>query len=597
MVENDIPLVYGGIIDTLGRRLYSGSITWLREYIQNAIDSGSKSIEIKLEENDLEIKDYGSGMDREILINQAFSIGKSFKGKDQIGELGIGIYAGSGICDTLSLRTKVKGKGSYVVKMNFKEYRNIIALKPEILFNEVMQSVFEIKKEEPDSMEDSFTSIRFENIDTITRSQMNMNNLVNFIEETVNVPIDDNFPHREELLDILGSAYNVIPVNVCINGDEKNVTKFNPKSFKFSENIWHKDIKDDNGKTIGKVWAVYNLSGESFEEAKILLKKKGLTVGDKSVIVSRFGAKYIPRFYGEIILLDDRIEINTSRDWFVSSEYLKIFVEKTRALLNELYSVADLDSKYGNGLGNIIKNMEKHKREAEENRNKNNEGNAEEIDRKIGNDKSKIDRKIEGIQKTKNKLEKDVNESNDPTNKLKLEIIDGALNNKDVKAYLGDRTRTPQNNAPAKPRTSPWPQIVQTVIKENFMDQNLSASLGSSKDVKDLTTRAYTFIEQKLKTMLGKKENEDPGFSKMINEFKNKYDPPDLKGENKGRYMEAFNSIMNGFYTILRNPASHTFMKDMSDRRSILEISMITDFIVRWLDQWKKKENQEDPKI
>jgi hypothetical protein len=595
MVENNIPPVYGGIIDTLGRRLYSGGITWLREYIQNAIDSGSKSIEIKLEENDLEIKDYGSGMDREILISQAFSIGGSFKGKDQIGELGIGIYAGSGICDTLSLRTKMKDKKIYVVKMDFEKYRKIIDSNPKITFNEVMQSIFEIKEEEPNSMEDSFTSIRFENIDTNTRSQMA--NLVNFIEETVNVPIDDNFPHKKELLDILGPAYNVIPVKVCINGDEKNVTKFDTKSLKFLENVWHEDIKDDNGKIIGKVWAVYNLSGESFKDAKILLKKKGLTVGDKSVVKSRFGAKYIPRFYGEIILLDDRIQINTSRDWFVSSEYLEIFVEKTRALLNKLNSVAEFDSKYGNGLEKKIKSIENLKREAEENRNKNNEGSAEEIDIKIEAEKRKILRKIEGSQKMKDKLEKDVDESNDPTNKLKLEIVNRTLNNKDVKAYLGNQIDTPQNNARAKPRISPWPKIVQTVIRENFMDQNLSASLGDSKDVKDLTTRAYTFIEQKLKKMLGKKENENLNFSDMINEFKKRYDPPDLKGGDKEKYMAAFTNILNGFYTILRNPASHTFMEDMRDARSILEIFMITDFNVRWLDQWKKKENQKDPKI
>ncbi|MHB1679961.1 MAG: hypothetical protein ACYCTB_05560 [bacterium] len=32
--------VYLNIIDNLGPRLYSGKITWLREYIQNSIDSG-----------------------------------------------------------------------------------------------------------------------------------------------------------------------------------------------------------------------------------------------------------------------------------------------------------------------------------------------------------------------------------------------------------------------------------------------------------------------------------------------------------------------------------------------------------------------------
>ena len=48
--ENKVnsPVVYIGIIDDLGRKLYSGNITWLREYVQNSIDSGGKTISISL---------------------------------------------------------------------------------------------------------------------------------------------------------------------------------------------------------------------------------------------------------------------------------------------------------------------------------------------------------------------------------------------------------------------------------------------------------------------------------------------------------------------------------------------------------------------
>ena len=87
------PVVYMRIIDDLGRRLYSGNITWLREYIQNSIDSGARTISVSLKDNDLEISDEGKGMDREDLITQAFSVGKSFKSAREIGELGVGIFA------------------------------------------------------------------------------------------------------------------------------------------------------------------------------------------------------------------------------------------------------------------------------------------------------------------------------------------------------------------------------------------------------------------------------------------------------------------------------------------------------------------------
>ena len=97
MPEKLAPIVYAGIIDDIGRKQYSGNVTWLREYIQNAIDSGSVTIKIALRDNDLEVFDKGKGMDDTVLTRQAFSIGKSFKPPDEIGELGIGMYAGSGI--------------------------------------------------------------------------------------------------------------------------------------------------------------------------------------------------------------------------------------------------------------------------------------------------------------------------------------------------------------------------------------------------------------------------------------------------------------------------------------------------------------------
>lgn len=65
-------------------------------------------------------------MDEVSLITQAFSIGKSFKEKEEIGELGIGMYAGSGICDTLAVRIKMVKKSTYIVTVDMKEYRHII---------------------------------------------------------------------------------------------------------------------------------------------------------------------------------------------------------------------------------------------------------------------------------------------------------------------------------------------------------------------------------------------------------------------------------------------------------------------------------------
>ena len=54
----------------------------------------------------MEILDYGKRMDKESLTTQVFSTGKSFKGKEGIGVLGIGMYTRSGIWDTLVVALK-----------------------------------------------------------------------------------------------------------------------------------------------------------------------------------------------------------------------------------------------------------------------------------------------------------------------------------------------------------------------------------------------------------------------------------------------------------------------------------------------------------
>lgn len=76
MDEISTPVVYAGIIDEIGRRQYSGGTTWLREYIQNAIDGEAKTVRISFHENDFEISDDGEGM-KQVLKGNVKKFGQS----------------------------------------------------------------------------------------------------------------------------------------------------------------------------------------------------------------------------------------------------------------------------------------------------------------------------------------------------------------------------------------------------------------------------------------------------------------------------------------------------------------------------------------
>ncbi len=587
-MEDTTPQVYAGIIDEIGRRQYSGNVTWLREYIQNAIDGGSPSIEIRIHGNDFEILDHGKGMDKDSLIKQAFSIGKSFKGKEEIGELGIGMYAGSGICDTLAVRTKMAGKNTYIATVDMKEYRQIIEKTPNTTFFEMMGKIFKVEEDNDNSQGESFTHIKFEGLGRDTITLIEGLNLNKFLEHTVNVPIDENFRHKNQLKKFLGNISKEISITIENNGAKTQVTKFGSTSIALTDTFWSKDIVDDNGNTIGKLWAVYNKSGTSLDDAGILVKRKGLTVGDEHVVESRLQAKYSPRFYGEIILLDDRIEINTSRDWFIASPYLSTFVEKTKELLNELFGIADFDSQIGIGAINLAKKNIRLEKRVATNEKKKNIGLAIEEKDKIQKNSDKITEKIERAQRFKEKMEKGEININDPTNKMKKELVDRTLNSPEVMSFLKRWPSPKQPGSGKKRRWSPWPAIVITILKKNIIDSNLATRIGNG-DVKDTTDRAFTFIEQKFKQMLGKKVRQQVNWKALLSEFKQKYNPPDLNGFPLNEYMEAFSGILNGTHAILRNPSNHTFMDDMNNPRNLMEIILIADFVVQWLDTWIKK--------
>jgi hypothetical protein len=83
------------LLETITDGLYDGNVNCLREYVQNAIDSKSKNVEIYFENSNrnLIIRDDGHGMAVNKLID-SLKIGKSDKKGPDVGWRGIGIWSG-----------------------------------------------------------------------------------------------------------------------------------------------------------------------------------------------------------------------------------------------------------------------------------------------------------------------------------------------------------------------------------------------------------------------------------------------------------------------------------------------------------------------
>ncbi len=101
-------------ITTIGERLYTESIEFVRELVNNAYDADATLVEVVVAEDTIEIRDNGSGMDREGL-RQYFNIGSQQKlyahkspiyGRDRIGQFGIGKFASLSACKRFEVITK-----------------------------------------------------------------------------------------------------------------------------------------------------------------------------------------------------------------------------------------------------------------------------------------------------------------------------------------------------------------------------------------------------------------------------------------------------------------------------------------------------------
>lgn len=111
-------------IITIGETLYTESIEFVREIVNNAYDADATLVEIIVSEDMIEIRDNGSGMDRDGL-KQYFNIGSQQKlydakspvyVRDRIGQFGIGKFASLSACKRFEVITK---KDNFVARIIF----------------------------------------------------------------------------------------------------------------------------------------------------------------------------------------------------------------------------------------------------------------------------------------------------------------------------------------------------------------------------------------------------------------------------------------------------------------------------------------------
>ena len=596
LIEEELSVkVYLDVLEDIGPKLYTGKDTWIREYIQNSTDSGAKSVKLRFTDDDLTISDDGAGMNMEELYREAFSIGGSKKDEKKIGELGIGMYAAIGICDRMVVLTKKINEEPYEAVFESTTYRDLVNGQEVPTFEEGMKKIFKVNRSKIQAEPLShYTHIRFERLNISALENFSFYRINDLIEKNINVSISEDFKHKQNVMTLLGKDESTISISFYLDGVSKEIERFSNLRVKFSDTFLHDELKL-KGKTVAKVWAVYPEDGTSFVGNRLLLKHKGMVVGDSTVVKSRFKVEVSPRFLGEIVFLSPSLQINTERNWFVETKELEETVKLAKEFLGKLDYDAEFDTKYGNGLVRALEQQPKIEEKLKKAKKEKNYGTVQELERKKENLERRVEEKVTQAKSMIQNSEKNTGQNADPHEQLRTEIIRKTL--REITEKKGeDKSRDDEKDI-QKERRNPIPELVKTIVMR-YVDEELAPRI-KKKNFKDTSQNAYSFIEDLLREKLG--INATPYSSgkyyDLVEKFLQEYEPPfDLEEKDEKNFTSSLEFILRGSHFFFRNPSSHTNKLDeMDDPRFILQSVFVADFLVYLIRLMVKRNNGSAP--
>lgn len=308
------------LLETITDGLYDGNVNCLREYVQNAVDSKAKNIEIFFENGnrDLIIRDDGFGMTISKLID-SLKIGKSDKKGPDIGWRGIGIWSGISASEKMVIITKAKKHLPLRIEINNNHIRDESNTNRDAIdiLNEAVKEYEEVILGEGETLDNShYTIIRLESILYPQQSFFTPEKIESYLVKTVPAPFSNGFSYSSKI-NLLLQQNNVLFPNINIEFQGKKIFRPPYNSEIYSDEITVKKfVVNDELIAIG--WFITSNTNDqrNWPEAGIIFKKKGFTIGDENLIGTLYTGQYNRWQFGEIHTISDKIRENAGRSRF-----------------------------------------------------------------------------------------------------------------------------------------------------------------------------------------------------------------------------------------------------------------------------------------
>lgn len=349
----------GELLPILTTGLYRDTLDVLREYIQNAIDAGSQSIEVVIDPDTVSVLDDGRGMTHEEAVN-AIRLGITDKDPTiDIGFRGIGIYSAFNLCDTLDIFTKSeKDDLGYVIHFDFSKIRKALlteqarrnqGLPPSLYLQDLLEDVVYGEKDLNRVVPHRGTMAIMSNLLGETYQHVNnWDHVVSYLQNVVPLPFSSDFKYGPQIEEkFKAEDYRVVPLTLQISRRHSNIYRPYSDSI-FTHGGEHAprffDIKDAKQK-YGFAWICINDARKVLKDRKLrglLIKKYGFSIATRSYLEPYFARTvFNRRITGEIIIQHPKLIPNAGRNDFESNSTRQAFLSTLSKFIRDISNWAN----------------------------------------------------------------------------------------------------------------------------------------------------------------------------------------------------------------------------------------------------------------
>jgi hypothetical protein len=383
------------VISIITKGMYPDPKDALREYIHNGVDAFAKNLTVKVRQDSIVVEDDGIGMNHDVL-KKAVRVGISDKNPTKnVGFMGIGIYSSFHLCEKLTIYSRGADDISNKLEMDFGSMKSILNLQKEKrLNNEIkseelvdLQTLLEnciSLTENGELSNDVFpvtgTRVELANIEGEFYTALSgFDEVADYLRNVIPLHFDHaKFDHAAEVENYISTVcqeknqkFEIINLTLQVNSRLE-------KLFRPYRNIDFDKIKkplrptffniESNGEFFGVMWGCLNSVRKKLDNKSLrgfLLKKQGFTIGKRETLVKFFprGNTFFDRYSGEVIIVNQKILPNASRNDIEYSPLRSLFYEALTRIAGEYDDIGNLFQEHSKADEELATLHEKIKRE------------------------------------------------------------------------------------------------------------------------------------------------------------------------------------------------------------------------------------------